>query len=99
LADRPVAEVDVAKLARRTDCYSGADLVHLVEVAAEKALAESLRTGEMRPIGQRELDQARAEVSASTRAWFSTAHGYAIYANDGGEYDDLLRYIREKKLL
>jgi SpoVK/Ycf46/Vps4 family AAA+-type ATPase len=99
LAERPVDDIDVARLARRTDGYSGADLAHLVEVASEKALGESLRAGELRPIGQADLESARAEVRASTRAWFSVAHGYAVYANDGGEYDELLRYIREKKLL
>jgi SpoVK/Ycf46/Vps4 family AAA+-type ATPase len=75
MADRPIGRVDASKLARQTEGYSGADLVHLVEVASERALQASLRTGEMRPISQGELDQARAEVPASTRAWFSVAHG------------------------
>src|SRR5206468_5995578 len=46
LAERPVEDVDVARLAAKTGGYSGADLVHLVEVAAEAALQESVRTGE-----------------------------------------------------
>jgi SpoVK/Ycf46/Vps4 family AAA+-type ATPase len=98
LAERPVAGADVRRLAARTDGYSGADLVHLVDVAAENALQESVRTGEMKPITQRQLEQARAEVRPSTRAWFATAHNYALYANDGGQYDDLLAYIRTHKL-
>jgi SpoVK/Ycf46/Vps4 family AAA+-type ATPase len=99
LADRPVAGADVARLARQSENYSGADLVHLVEVAAELALQESLRTGDMRPITQDELDRARREVTPSTRAWFSVAHNYALYANEGGQYDDLLAYVRAHKLL
>lgn len=99
VAGRPVDRVDVHKLARHSDGYSGADLVHLVEVASEVALQASLRSGEVRPISQADLEQARKEVAPSTRAWFSVAHGYAVYANEGGQYDDLLSYVRENKLL
>jgi AAA+ superfamily predicted ATPase len=99
LEQRPIQGVDVARLARRTDGYSGADLVHVVETAAEAALAESVKSGQMHPIGQRRLEQAVAATPPSTRAWFGVAHNYAIYANEGGEYDELLAYIRTHKLL
>ncbi len=99
LAERPVDGADVAKLARQTDGYSGADLVHLVEVASEHALQESVRTGELRPITQAHLGKALKEVPPSTRAWFAVAHNYAVYANEGGQYDDLLAYVRQHKLL
>jgi hypothetical protein len=72
--------------------------VHLVEAAAEAALQESVRTGELRPITQRQLERARSEIGPSTRAWFGVAHNYALYANDGGQYDDLLAYIRTHRL-
>jgi SpoVK/Ycf46/Vps4 family AAA+-type ATPase len=99
LAARPAAGVDVGKLARRTEGCSGADLVHLVETAAEAAIQASIRTGELAPITQAQMEGARDEVRPSTRAWFSTAYNYALYANDGGEYDDLLAYIRKHRLL
>jgi SpoVK/Ycf46/Vps4 family AAA+-type ATPase len=99
LDGRPVDDVDIAKLARRTGGCSGADLVHLVETASEAALQESVRSGEMHPITQRQLDAAAGEIVPSTRAWFGVAHNYAMYANDGGQYDDLLTYIRAHKLL
>lgn len=99
LAGRPVEGIDAERLARRTGGYSGADLVHLCEVAAERALQDSVRTGDIRPIQHRDLDAARAEVAPSTRAWFSVAHNYALYANEGGVYDDLLAYVRKHKLL
>jgi SpoVK/Ycf46/Vps4 family AAA+-type ATPase len=94
LAARPVQSADVEALAAQTDGYSGADLVHLVEAAAEAALQESVRTGELRPITQRQLAAARADVAPSTRAWFGIAHNYALYANDGGQYDDLADYLK-----
>jgi SpoVK/Ycf46/Vps4 family AAA+-type ATPase len=99
LREPPTEEVDVERIAARTDGCSGADLVHLVEVAVEHALGDSIRSGTARPVTQRDLERARKEVSASTRPWFATAHNYALYANQDGTYDDLLTYIRSKKLL
>ena len=99
LEERPIKEVDVSKLARKTDGRSGADLVHIVESAAELALQESIKTGQMHPISQQQLERAANETGPSTKAWFGIAHNYALYANDGGQYDDLLAYIRTHKLL
>jgi SpoVK/Ycf46/Vps4 family AAA+-type ATPase len=99
LAERPTERVDAAKLARQTDGYSGADLVHVVETATEEALGRSARTGALHPLTAGDLDRARKQVRPSTRAWFEVAHNYALYANEGGEYDELLAYIREKRLL
>src|SRR3954454_5617910 len=99
LEQRPITGIDVGKLARKTEGRSGADLVHIVESASELALQESIRTHSLHPITQRQLEQAASEVGPSTRAWFGIAHNYAVYANDGGQYDDLLAYIRTHKLL
>jgi AAA+ superfamily predicted ATPase len=99
LEQRPIERVDVARLARRTNGCSGADLVHIVETAAEAALTASVKSGELHPIGQRQLEQAASDTPPSTRAWFGIAHNYALYANEGGQYDDLLAYIRAHKLL
>ena len=99
LEERPIKDIDLVKLARKTDGRSGADLVHIVESASEMALQESIKTGQMHPITQRQLEQAAADTGPSTKAWFGIAHNYALYANDGGQYDDLLAYIRTHKLL
>jgi len=99
LREPPTEGVDPQRIAARTDGCSGADLVHLVEVAVEHALADSIRSGSARPVTQKDLERARREISASTRPWFATAHNYALYANQDGTYDDLLTYIRANKLL
>jgi AAA+ superfamily predicted ATPase len=99
LREPPTEGVDPERIAARTDGCSGADLVHLVEVAVEHALADSIRSGSARPVTQKDLERARKEISASTRPWFATAHNYALYANQDGTYDDLLTYIRANKLL
>jgi SpoVK/Ycf46/Vps4 family AAA+-type ATPase len=99
LAQRPIANVDVGRLVRRTEHFSGADLAHLVDSAAERALADSVASGQVHPITDRELDAALKDVKPSTGAWFSTARNVAEFANDHGEYDDLLAYLKRRKLL
>jgi hypothetical protein len=45
LRDRPVAGIDLGRLAKATDGYSGADLAYVCESAAERALLDGARTG------------------------------------------------------
>ena len=45
------------------------------------------------------VQRALKEVHPSTRAWFETARNFVLFANDGGLYDDLMTYMRSKKLL
>ncbi|MFI0778171.1 ATP-binding protein [Streptomyces sp. NPDC021212] len=99
LRDRPIAGVDVRKLAKRTDGFSGADLKYLCETAAERALMDSVRTGQPRMIGQDDLLAALGQVRPSTRPWFDTARNVAQFANEGGTYDDLLAYLKRKRML
>jgi len=99
LKDRPVAGIDLAKLSRQTDGYSGADIAHICETAAERALMDSVRRGEPRMIGTPDLEAAIAEVKPSLGSWFDTARNVALFANEGGTYDDLAAYLRKRKLL
>jgi ATP-dependent Zn protease len=94
LQDRPVDGLDLDDLARRTNGYSGADLTHLVDSAAELAMAHAVKTGKVRPIGSRDFSTALKDVRPTTQAWFDTAKNYALYANEGGLYDDLLAYLK-----
>jgi SpoVK/Ycf46/Vps4 family AAA+-type ATPase len=96
LRDRPVAGgVDTAGLARRTSGFSGADLEHLVEVAADLAIEASLEKGSEVPIDQTLLERALAEVRPTTTEWLTTARNHARYANEGGQYDDVLRFLEK----
>jgi AAA+ superfamily predicted ATPase len=99
LKDRPVAGIDLAKLARLTDGYSGADIAHICETAAERALMDSVRQGEPRMIGTPDLEAAISEVKPSLNAWFDTARNVALFANEGGTYDDLAAYLRKRRLI
>jgi AAA+ superfamily predicted ATPase len=98
MKDRPVEGVDSAWLAKHTDHFSGADLVHLCESATEEAMEESLMTGKVRKIGMPDFREALKAVKPSTRAWFDTARNYALFSNDGGAYDDLLDYMRKNRM-
>ncbi|MFH9420440.1 AAA family ATPase [Streptomyces sp. NPDC017529] len=99
LRDRPIENVDLGKLARATDGLSGADLAHVCESAAETALLDSARTGTVRMIGMKDLLGAVKAVVPSTEAWFSSARNVAMFANEGGTYDDLLAYLKKKRKL
>ncbi len=99
LKGRPVAGIDLAKLARQTDGYSGADIAHICETAAERALMDSVRRGEPRMIGTPDLEAAIAEVKPSLGAWFDVARNVALFANEGGTYDDLAAYLRKRRLI
>ncbi len=97
--DRPLSGVDFAALAAKTEDYSGADLAHLCDSAAELALENSLASGQVRPISGGDFKQALKDVRPSVRPWFETARNYALYANEGGLYDDLLDYMRSRRIL
>jgi len=99
LRGRPAEGLDLKWVAGKTPEYSGADLAHLVEAAAELAMEDSLASGQVRQILLGDFKQAVKEVRPSTRPWFEVARNYALFANDGGVYDDLLEYLRARKLL
>jgi len=99
LRDRPIANIDLKRTVAATDDYSGADLAHLCETAAEYAMHDAITTGEIRMIEQRDLDRARAEVRPSTQAWLSASRNVALYANESGIYDELAAYLKKRRLL
>jgi SpoVK/Ycf46/Vps4 family AAA+-type ATPase len=99
LRDRPVAGIQLAALAARTDGYSSADIAHICESAAELALLDSARTGQVRMIGQDDLLAAVGQVRPSLGSWFESARNVALFANEGGSYDDLAAYLKKRKML
>ncbi|MEU3504644.1 ATP-binding protein [Streptomyces hundungensis] len=99
LRERPIEKVDLGKLVKLTDGLSGADLAHLCESAAETALLDSVRTGVIRMIGMKDLLDAAKQTVPSTEPWFAAARNVAMYANDGGMYDDLVAYLKKRRKL
>ncbi|MFD8010163.1 AAA family ATPase [Streptomyces sp. NPDC058955] len=99
LRERPIEAVDLGKLVKATEDFSGADLAHLCETAAESALLDSARTGKVRLITTKDLLGAAKQIRPSTEPWFAAARNVAMFANEGGLYDDLLAYLKRKRKL
>ncbi|HET8559780.1 MAG TPA: ATP-binding protein [Marmoricola sp.] len=98
LRDRPLDSINLGKLAEATDQFSGADLAHLCDSAAELALADSARTGEVRMITMKDFADVLKEIRPSTATWLETARNVVLFANQGGQYDDLLAYLKKRRL-
>ncbi|MFJ6686903.1 ATP-binding protein [Streptomyces werraensis] len=99
LRDRPIENVDLGKLVKVTEGLSGADLAHVCEVAAERALLDSARTGTVRMIGMKDLLAAAKETVPSAEPWFASARNVAMFANEGGTYDDLVAHLKKRRKL
>ena len=99
LKGKPQRDLDLKRIAARTDLFSGADLAHLCTTATEFVIEESLARGIVRAIDNSDLDRALKEIRPSSRPWFETARNFALFANDGGTYDELVRYMRTRKLM
>ncbi len=46
-----------------------------------------------------DLDAARSSAQSSLPPWFERARKVALVANGDGRYDDLLAYMRRRRLL
>lgn len=91
---KPVLDIDFDYLAKKTDFYSGADLKALVDAAIEAKLREAMKSGVPKPLSTKDLSAVIGSVKPSTREWFSTARNYALYANQGGMYDEIVKYLK-----
>ena len=91
---KPVDEIDYDYLGRKMEDFSGADLKGVVDQAVEGKLREAMRDGVPRPLTTRDLLAASGQMRPSTKEWFATARNYALYSNQGGIYDDILKHLK-----
>ena len=99
LKDRPMEGIDLGVLVRQTSGFTGADLAHLVDSAAEFAMMDSLRTGTVRMMTMQDFANALKQVRPSAGPWFASARNIVEYGNRDGQYDDLAAYMKANKLL
>ena len=99
LRERPVEGIDLQILARMTEGLTGADLSHVCDSAAEKALLDSVRTGRPRFMNMQDMYAAIKEVRPSTGPWFETARTVVEYADTSGEYADLREWMKRHSML
>jgi ATP-dependent 26S proteasome regulatory subunit len=91
---KPSEAIDFDQLAKKSEGFSGADLKAIVDQAVEGKLREAFKTGKPLPLTTRDLLAAAKSLKPTTREWFSTARNYALYSNQGGIYDDVLKYLK-----
>ncbi|MFM2090031.1 MAG: hypothetical protein RLZZ127_520 [Planctomycetota bacterium] len=94
---RPQQDLDFEAVAKRCDGFSGADLKAVVDQAVAAKLKAALRSGRPEPVLTRDLTDAAKQVKPSTKDWFATARNHALYANEGGHYDDVLAWLGIRK--
>lgn len=97
LKEKPSEKIDLQKLAKVSNGFSGADIKAIIDISIEEKLQESFKTGKLEPISMKSLLKAVKKQSPSTKEWFSSAKNYALYSNDSGLYDDILSYLNIKK--
>lgn len=95
--NKPVADLDARALAKKTRNFSGADLKQVFDVTIERCLARAMKEGQVVPITTKELIRSAESLKPSTQAWFESARNYALYANQGGFYDDILNFLGIRK--
>lgn len=98
LRDRPAAGIDLKAVAGRTEGFSGADLAHVCDSAAQLAMADSMRSGQVRPVSMADVTASLAQIRPSTGPWFETARNVVEFANNDGSYDELAKYLRRRKI-
>jgi hypothetical protein len=53
-----------------------------------------MKTGIPKPISTKDLERSMKDIKPSTTEWFATARNYAVHSNQGGQYDDILKYLK-----
>jgi SpoVK/Ycf46/Vps4 family AAA+-type ATPase len=92
---KPAEEVDLELVAKKTPDFSGADLRAVLDLAVEKKLREAIdRGGIPSLLTTKDVLAAAGTLRPSTKEWFATARNYALYSNQGGLYDDIIKYLK-----
>ncbi|MFL1673394.1 AAA family ATPase [Paenibacillus dendritiformis] len=94
LEGRYIENIDTRRLASRTEFFSGADIEHLCESAAERVLGEILESGQERPIRMSDFEALLETARPSTLEWLRKTKNYVKYANQTGAYNDVEDYLR-----
>jgi len=97
LKEKPTDGIDYGAIAKKTNEFSGADLAAVLDLTIEEKLRQSMKSGVPTPITTKDLLKGAKQHKPSTRDWFNSARNYALYANDSGLYDDILKYLKIKR--
>lgn len=94
--DRPCdPDLKIDHYAKKSVGYSGADLSNLVETACDYAIEESLAQSHDVAISDKHVEKAMLIVRPTVSEWLTTAKNYAKYANEGGQYNEVLSFLEK----
>jgi transitional endoplasmic reticulum ATPase len=93
VTNRPTEKLDLKAIANQTRLFSGADLASLVERAVDLVIDEALDTGGEPPLRTDHLRQVLSDMRPSTLEWLASARNYVEFANQGGRYDEVRRFL------
>jgi AAA+ superfamily predicted ATPase len=96
LRDKPTNGLDLPRVAKATDGFSGADLKGLVDRAVQRKLVDAIRDGVPHPIETSDLLDARRGITPTTTEWFATVRNYVLYSNESGLYDPVRPYLPKR---
>lgn len=94
LRGMPAEAIDTHAIAKVTEGFSGADLKALLDTCVDERLEEAFSSGTAAPITTKDLKKAASRAKPTTREWFNSAKNHALYANDAGLYDEILKYVK-----
>ncbi|MEM7165765.1 MAG: AAA family ATPase [Planctomycetota bacterium] len=89
--------LSLRKIAKATSLFTGADLKSLCERASEDALERSLESGVVQNVTQTDFDNELVGMDSSALEWLASAKNYARYGNEGGQYDELKKFLKRVK--
>ena len=94
MQDRPSEGViDFNTIAKLTSGFSGADLRNLIETAVDEAIEQSIASGTEKPVTSQHIHAALKQTKATTLEWLTSARNHARYANQGGQYNEVLEFL------
>lgn len=99
ISDRPVAALDLRRLAKLTDGFSGADIAHVVEEAYSQAFTRAMKSGSEEPADMSMMERAIKDVRPSVKSWLEQAKNHVLFSNRDGMLDDLATYMRTRGML
>ncbi len=91
LKNKPVKSVDMDAIAKLTEGFSGADITSVCEAASDFALKDSIKSGKIREITDKDFYEAMKIRNSSIKPWFNLA--IAKLKETGNK--DLLKGIEE----
>lgn len=94
LKGKPVSDMDFSLFAKKSEGLSGADIQAVVNLAVEEKLKQAMKTGNVVPLATQDILLSLKSIRSSVKEWFGAAKNYAVYSNESGIYDDILRYLK-----